>query len=180
MKKVIDGIIVVEGTNDISHLSSYVRATFVALNGFATKNIEFLKQASKTRTIYLLTDSDSSGETIRERVKAIIPNCIDLRVDVNSCNRKGKHGVCECEKKEIYRVLSPYFTEIERGENKEKLSAISQMVSLSEHPNELRSYICERLGIENCNNKTFINRVSALDIKKEELLDIIKDFYNGN
>ena len=180
MKKVIDGIIVVEGTNDISHLASYIKATFVALNGFTTKNIEFLKQASKTKTIYLLTDSDPSGEEIRNKVKAIIPSCIDVRVDADKCNKRGKHGVAECEKNEIYRVLSPYFVVEEKDENKEKLIVISQLVALSEHPNELRSYICERLGIEICNNKTFVNRVSSLNIKKEVLLDIIEDFYNGN
>ena len=89
MKKKVNGIIVVEGSNDVSYLSSYIDATYVSLNGFEMKNIEFLKEASKNNVIYLLTDSDNSGEIIRSKVKSLIPTCIDVIVDSLKCNKKG-------------------------------------------------------------------------------------------
>ena len=180
MKKKVNGIIVVEGSNDVSYLSSYIDATYVSLNGFEMKNIEFLKEASKNNVIYLLTDSDNSGETIRSKVKSLIPTCIDVIVDSSKCNKKGKHGVFECEIGEIYRVFSDYFVENSKKECEKNLCKISQIISLSDRPNELRNFICDKLGIESTNNKTFIKRVSLLNIKEEELMDLIKEFNNGN
>ena len=180
MKKIIDGIIVVEGTNDVSYLSSFIDATFVSLNGLEIKNLEFLKRAAKEKPIYLLTDSDQEGERIRERVKKEIPACIDVIVDASKCNKNGKHGVFECEIGEIYRVFSKYFTDFTENLENIDLRKISQKISLSKNPNELRNYIADKLGIENCNNKTFIKRLQLLNIKEEEIEQIIKEFENGN
>ena len=180
MKKIIDGIIVVEGTNDVSYLSSFIDATFVSLNGLEIKNLEFLKRAAKEKPIYLLTDSDQEGERIRERVKKEIPACIDVIVDASKCNKNGKHGVFECEIGEIYRVFSKYFTDFTENLENIDLRKISQKISLSKNPNELRNYIADKLGIENCNNKTFIKRLQLLNIKEEEIEQIIKEFEDGN
>ena len=180
MKKIIDGIIVVEGTNDVSYLSSFIDATFVSLNGLEIKNLEFLKRAAKEKPIYLLTDSDQEGERIRERVKKEIPACIDVIVDASKCNKNGKHGVFECEIGEIYRVFSKYFTDFTESLENIDLRKISQKISLSKNPNELRNYIADKLGIENCNNKTFIKRLQLLNIKEEEIEQIIKEFEDGN
>ena len=180
MKKIIDGIIAVEGTNDVSYLSSFIDATFVSLNGLEIKNLEFLKRAAKEKPIYLLTDSDQEGERIRERVKKEIPACIDVIVDASKCNKNGKHGVFECEIGEIYRVFSKYFTDFTESLENIDLRKISQKISLSKNPNELRNYIADKLGIENCNNKTFIKRLQLLNIKEEEIEQIIKEFEDGN
>ena len=180
MKKIIDGIIVVEGTNDVSYLSSFIDATFISLNGLEIKNIEFLKRAAKEKPIYLLTDSDQEGERIRERVKKEIPACIDVIVDASKCNKNGKHGVFECEIGEIYRVFSKYFTDFTESLENIDLRKISQKISLSKNPNELRKYIANKLGIENCNNKTFIKRLQLLNIKEGEIEQIIKEFDDGN
>ena len=180
MKKIIDGIIVVEGTNDVSFLSSLIDATFVSLNGLEINNVEYLKKAAKQKPIYLLTDSDKEGENIRSKVKTLIPECIDVIVDSSKCNKNGKHGVFECETAEIYRVFSKYFKDFKENLNNNDLSKIAQKISLSNKPQELRNYICEKLGIENCNNKTFIKRISLLNIKGEELDKLIKEFEDAN
>lgn len=180
MKKIIDGIIVVEGTNDVSYLSSFIDATFVSLNGLEIKNLEFLKRAAKEKPIYLLTDSDQEGERIRERVKKEIPACIDVIVDASKCNKNGKHGVFECEIGEIYRVFSKSFTDFTESSENSDLRKISQKISLSKNPNELRKYIANKLGIENCNNKAFIKRLQLLNIKEEEIEQTVKEFEDGN
>ena len=65
MKKIIDGIIVVEGTNDVSYLSSLIDATFVSVNGLEIKNIELIKKVSLKKTVYLLTDFQSVQVPLR-------------------------------------------------------------------------------------------------------------------
>ena len=180
MRKVIDGIIVVEGSNDASFLSSLIDAEYVVLNGLEIKNLNYLKKASEHKQIFLLTDSDGEGKRIRERVKKEIPTCVDIEVDIKQCNKKGKHGVFECNPGEIYRVFSNYFTDLPKTKCENNLCKISQSISVSKNPKLLREYLCYKLGIENCNNKTFIKRVALLNIKEEELLKLIKDFENGN
>lgn len=180
MKNRIDGIIVVEGTNDVSYLSSLIDASFVSLNGLELKNLEYLKKAAKENTIYLLTDSDEEGERIRAKVKSEIPTAIDVIVDPSKCNKNGKHGVFECETAEIYRVFSKYFTVLEETEEKYDYSKMAQKIGLAAQSKELRKYLCDRLGIESCNNKTFIKRISILNIKEEEINELIKEFENDN
>ena len=180
MKKIIDGIIVVEGINDVSYLSSLIDATFVSLNGLEINNLEFLKKAAQNKHVYLLTDSDKEGERIRSKVKEAIPSVIDVIVDPKKCNRKGKHGVFECETAEIYRVFSKYFTDFTKTNNNEEYLKISQKIGLAAQSKQLRKYICSRVGIEECNNKTFIKRISLLNIKVEEIEEMIKEFENGN
>ena len=180
MKKIIDGIIVVEGINDVSYLSSLIDATFVSLNGLEINNLEFLKKAAQNKHIYLLTDSDKEGERIRSKVKEAIPSVIDVIVDPKKCNRKGKHGVFECETAEIYRVFSKYFTDFTKTNNIEEYLKVSQKIGLAAQSKQLRKYICSRVGIEECNNKTFIKRIALLNIKVEEIEEMIKEFENGN
>ena len=180
MKKIIDGIIVVEGTNDVSYLSSLIDATFVSLNGLEIKNLEYLKKAAQLKPIYLLTDSDKEGENIRAKIKEEIPSVIDVIVDPKKCNRNGKHGVFECETAEIYRVFSKYFTDLAKNNDNQKYAKISQKIGLTAQSKELRRYICGKLGIENCNNKTFIKRISVLNIKEEEIDKLIKEFEDDN
>lgn len=180
MKKIIDGIIVVEGTNDVSYLSSLIDATFVSVNGLEVKNIELIKKISLKKPIYLLTDSDKEGEKIRAKIKDAVPSCIDVIVDPKKCNRNGKHGVFECETDEIYRVFSKYFTDFAVNNEYEQYSKMSQKIQTSKQPKQLRNYICNKLGIENCNNKTFIKWISLLNIKVEELDSLIKEFEDDN
>ena len=180
MKKIIDGIIVVEGINDVSYLSSLIDATFVSLNGLEINNLEFLKKAARNKHVYLLTDSDKEGERIRSKVKEAIPSVIDVIVDPKKCNRKGKHGVFECETAEIYRVFSKYFTDFTKTNNIEEYLKVSQKIGLAAQSKQLRKYICSRVGIEECNNKTFIKRIALLNIKVEEIEEMIKEFENGN
>lgn len=180
MKKIIDGIIVVEGTNDVSYLSSLIDATFVSLNGLEVNNLEYLKKAAQVKPIYLLTDSDKEGERIRAKVKEVIPSAVDVIVDPKKCNKNGKHGVFECETDEIYRVFSKYFTDFAKNNENEKYSKIAQKIGLAAQAKQLRNYICSRLGIEECNNKTFIKRISLLNIEVEEIDKLIKEFEDGN
>ena len=62
----IDGIIVVEGKEDVSYLSSFIKALFFTTNGLdiSEEKIEFLKRVSEKQKIIILTDSDKAGEII--------------------------------------------------------------------------------------------------------------------
>ena len=70
MRKVIDGIIVVEGSNDASFLSSLIDAEYVVLNGLEIKNLNYLKKASEHKQISLFsTNMTRSRKILTEKGK---------------------------------------------------------------------------------------------------------------
>ena len=76
MKKIINGIIVVEGKTDVAFLSEFIDAEFVITNGseIPQKTIEYLQKSSENRDIFVLTDPDSPGKRIRDILDLKIKN----------------------------------------------------------------------------------------------------------
>ena len=70
-------VIVVEGRYDRNTLSQVVDALIFETNGFAVFNdrekLEALRMLAEERGLILLTDSDSAGFVIRNRLKSMIP-----------------------------------------------------------------------------------------------------------
>ena len=60
----IDGVLIVEGKDDVSYLSSFINALFFTTNGYDinTKKIAFLKEAAKVNKLIVFTDPDEAGE----------------------------------------------------------------------------------------------------------------------
>nr|MBQ1577364.1 DUF4093 domain-containing protein [Oscillospiraceae bacterium] len=70
-------VIVVEGRYDRNTLSQVVDALIFETNGFAVFNdrekLDALRMLAEERGLILLTDSDSAGFVIRNRLKSLIP-----------------------------------------------------------------------------------------------------------
>ena len=101
-----DGVIVVEGTGDSSYLSSFICAEYVVLNGYDMPEdiIDYLKHI-KNRKILVMTDPDEAGVSIEKRLRETDLKYETRIVDSRMCNKHGKHGVAECKKEEIDRLL---------------------------------------------------------------------------
>ena len=80
MKKYINGIMVVEGKQDVAYLSNFIDTNFLITNGFdVEKEIDFLLVAvGRNIPIYVMTDSDSSGLEIRRKLQQKLSNIIDI------------------------------------------------------------------------------------------------------
>lgn len=177
MKLFFDGIIVVEGKNDASYLSSFVDTVFVITNGYEIpqKEIEFLNNSVKhNKQIVVLTDSDEAGYLIREKLNKLVPESTNKFVDLSLCNKKDKHGVAECEKNELLRVLSSFC--MEKPFNKGNLS-LNNLEDLHIKKEE-REYVCSKLSLGICNSKTFLKRLNFLGISKDELKGAINSYGN--
>ena len=166
MKNNIDAVIVVEGAMDVARISNYFNALFVTTNGYQIpeEEIDFLKHLPKEKDIILLTDSDEAGEAIRGRVNAQIDRCINLKIDKDKCNRKGKHGVAEAEEESIKEILKPYIKDVEYG----NITA-SDLYALGIDTKEKRNKLSKELHLGKVNNKTLIKRINYLNIKLETL-----------
>ena len=171
MKKIVDGIIVVEGTGDSSYLSSFIDALFIETNGYDIKeeDVEFLQYCHKK--IIILTDSDEAGESIRRKLNKKLPDAINVRVNSNMCNKNGKHGVAECKKEEILNVLKEHF--IDKNDEIKKMS-LNDLISLTKGQKEIKKQISIFYHLGSTNNKEMLKRINVIgltvnDIKKEVL-----------
>ena len=110
MKYCFDGLIVVEGKDDVAFLSSFINSLYVTTRGnvIPTEELDFLNHLNDKKII-VLTDSDQAGDKIRERLNKLLSNSINIRLDSISRKQKGKHGVAETTKEEVLNKLKPYF-----------------------------------------------------------------------
>ena len=166
MKKIIDGIIVVEGTSDSSYLSSFIDALFIETNGYDIKSgdLDFLVNCHKK--IIILTDSDEAGDTIRDRLIKKLPDSVNIKVNSNKCNKNGKHGVAECEKQEILNVLNEHFIETKNNQN---VLVLKDLISLTNGQNEIKKSISNFYHLGTTKNKEMLRRLNALGITKTRI-----------
>ncbi len=176
MKKIINDVIVVEGTGDISHLSTYIDALFIQTNGYEIpkEEIDFLTHLPKNKKIIILTDSDEAGENIRKRLNSLLTNVENVRADIDKCHKKDKHGVAECEEDEILRVLSPYFTDSKPQTN----LTSSTLLKLGIDSQKKRHYLCQQLHLGKCNNKSLLKRLNFLQIDEGTIKEALKGYGN--
>ena len=163
----IDGVIVVEGKSDVAFLSSFITAEFITTNGseISKDTINYIKKASETKKVYVLTDPDYPGERIRKVLDENIPNLNHCFIKKECSIKNGKVGVAESTKEEIENALKNAVTT--KVEYKENIS-INDLVDLglSSQPDSesKRNKIAEQLCIGHCNAKTFLKRLNYCDI----------------
>lgn len=154
-----DGVIVVEGTGDSSYLSSFICAEYVVLNGYDMPEdiIDYLKHI-KNRKILVMTDPDEAGFSIENRLKETGLKYQSRIVDSRMCNKHGKHGVAECKKEEILRVLDSDL--ISTNPFKESISQAEFNSFGFMNSQEKRNEISEKLHLGICNSKVLFKRMN--------------------
>ena len=176
---IIDALIIVEGISDVAFLSSFIESEFVHTNGYTIpkEEVEFALKVSETKSIIVLTDSDDAGKTIRERINKLIPNVINVSLDIEKCNKKGKHGVAEATKEEVINKLAPYksLESVDRG----NLTTIDlyKLGLIGENSKKRRELVVKQLKLGICDSKKMIRRLNFLKIKINEIERVLN---NGN
>ena len=174
MKAIINDVLVVEGKGDASRVSTYVDALIVTTNGYdiPKEELDFLNHLPKDKRILILTDSDKAGEEIRMRLNALLKNYENITVDISKCNKNNKHGVAECEKEELLKVLTPYFGK----PKKTNLVTSSDLIQLGIDNKEKREYIAKELHLGICNNKTLLKRINYLEKDLQNLANLMDKY----
>jgi len=173
MKKILDGIIVVEGKTDVAFLSSFIDAEFVITNGsdIPETTINYLKNTNKK--IYVLTDPDFPGKRIRDVLDQNIPNLNHCFISKENSIKHGKVGVAEGEINEILHAIENSF--VQKKENAGTLT-MDDLFELgltgSQTSAEKRKIVAEKLNLGFCNAKTFLKRLNANNITKEDIAKI--------
>ena len=171
----IDGVLIVEGKDDVSYLSSFINALFFTTNGYDinTKKIAFLKEAAKVNKLIVFTDPDEAGEKIRKVIKDNITGVFEAKCQKIIRKNKKKSGVAEIEKEEVLNALNGFVTSEARPLINYNLSTL---ISLSKDPSNAREMIVNKYRLINGNNKFLENQLNILKIGKAE----IEELLNGN
>ena len=170
MKIYLDGILVVEGKEDASYLSNYIASEIVVTNGFeiSKETISYLKN----KKVIVLTDPDEAGTKIRNKLNQLLPNAINVEVDIKKCIRDIKNGVAECDIDEVLTKLKPYSISKKSSESDITMSDLYELGLINNK--ELREQVCLKLSLGKCNAKTMHKRLLNNNIKLKQLCEIMK------
>lgn len=172
MKKIINGIIVVEGKTDVAFLSEFLEAEFVITNGseIPEKTIQYLQKSAEKRSIFVLTDPDSPGKKIRDELDQKIPNLKHCFVSKEKSIKKNKVGVAESTKEEVLLALEHYIeTNKDDVGNVTEFDLVNLGLSGTKDAQENRMKIIEKFHLGFCNGKTFLKRINYQKITVEQL-----------
>lgn len=175
MKLYLDGVLVVEGKEDACYLSNYISSEIVILNGFELDEITI--SYLKNKRIIALLDPDEAGIKIRQKLNNLIPNIINVEIDIKRCTKGKKNGVAECEIEEVLNKLRPYSIKEPIKNAEIKKSDIYNLGLITNK--ELRDFVCEKLNLGKCNGKTLYRRLLVGNVKLKILEKVLKE-YNGN
>lgn len=167
----LSAILVVEGAMDQAFLSNFIDCEFVQTNGSAVsrETIDYLKEASKTRQIVVLTDPDSPGNLIRSRIAAEVPTCMHAFVRKEHSIKGKKVGVAESTKEEVLLALSHLVPEPHDVGGLTMMDLEELGLTGGCDSKEIRDRVAERLHLGHVNAKMFLKRANALHLTKEDL-----------
>lgn len=168
-------IIVVEGATDEALISSFLDADIVITNGSAVprETIEYLKKASVTRDIVVLTDPDFPGKRIRDVLNNAIPNLQHAFVLKEHSIKHHKVGVAESTEEDIKEALSHL---VPSKPNRRGSITMSDLVDLGlmggRNSQEKRDILEKKLYIGHVNAKTLLKRLNALGYNKTQVEEV--------
>lgn len=171
----IDGVLIVEGKDDVSYLSSFINALFFTTQGYdlSEEKIKFLAKASKVNKLIIFTDPDEAGDKIRNTLKTNINGLFEAKCQKIARKGKKKSGVAEMDRSAVVDALKDLTTITATPRYNYGLSSL---VSLSEDPSKISEMIINKYGLIHGNNKSLENQLNILKIKPQELME----FVNGN
>ena len=166
----IDGVLIVEGNNDVSYLSSFVNALFFVTNGYDLneKKIDLLQRAAKVNKLIIFTDPDEAGEKIKEKLKSCISPIFDTKIEKNYRKNTKKYGVAELTKESVIKALDPFTVKDPIEYERYDLVGLS---SLKRNDN-IKSFIIEKYRLIGGNNKAIENQLRILKVSAKEILEI--------
>ena len=179
-------VIVVEGRYDRNTLSQVVDALIFETNGFAVFNdrekLEALRMLAEERGLILLTDSDSAGFVIRNRLKSLIPPEKIKQAFVPAVpgrekrkNRPSKEGLLGVEgmrPEELIRALKNAGASEDSCAEEEKITdADFYRLGLNGRPGsaQLRRRLARELNLPPMISRTDLQKTVGFLLSREEL-----------
>ena len=175
--KIINELLVVEGKHDSANLKRYFVVDTKETQGANIKRkiIEELKKQAETRQIVIFTDPDASGNYIRETLSREIPGCLHAYLRSDDCRDKAKVGIEHASKEVLEAALNTIISYKESSGSLTLADLTELNLCGNTQARKNRDKISRKYHIGDCNAKSLLKRLNALNIAKEELIESLKD-----
>lgn len=176
-KTVINALIVVEGTTDVSLLTSFLDAEIVTTNGsdVPRETIDYILEASKRKDVIVLTDPDYPGKRIRDMLDQHIPNLKHAYIPKEKAIKHHKVGVAESDKQTILDALSHITITKSPTPGNLTYSDLLELKLVGENSKVNKENVEAHFHLGYGNGKTLLKRLNAMNIDKKQL----EEFING-
>lgn len=174
----IDGIIIVEGKDDISAVKKAIDAEVIATNGYSfPQNIKkLILEASKKKEIIVLTDPDYAGEKIRKYINKIAPNAKHAYIPADLATNNGDIGVENASPESIRDALLKAKCKVTKLKKEFNMTdMIDNNLTFGDLSKRRRDILGAILGIGYGNAKQFLSRLNSFGITRKEFFESIKE-----
>ena len=168
----IQEVIVVEGKHDTATLKRYFECDTIETNGLSLNDetMNYIEKVQKKRGIILLTDPDSPGNRIRDKINQRVPNCKNAFLQKKDARTSKKVGIEHASKETIEEALKNLITYQDKPFNTLTTNDLYELGLLGKlNSKQLREHIGTQLHLGFANAKTMLHRLNCLGITKEEL-----------
>ena len=182
-------VIVVEGRYDRNTLSQVVDALIFETKGFSVfhdrEKLETLRMLAEERGLILLTDSDSAGFVIRNRLKGLIPPEKVKQAYVPAIpgrekrkdrpSKEGLLGVEGMRPEELVRALKNAGATEEKGTGETITDADFYRLGLNGKPGsaQLRRRLAEELKLPPLISRSDLQKAAGFLLGREELEELV-------
>ena len=182
-------VIVVEGRYDRNTLSQVVDALIFETKGFSVfhdrEKLETLRMLAEERGLILLTDSDSAGFVIRNRLKGLIPPEKVKQAYVPAIpgrekrkdrpSKEGLLGVEGMRPEELVRALKNAGATEEKGTGERITDADFYRLGLNGKPGsaQLRRKLAEELKLPPLISRSDLQKAAGFLLSREELEELV-------
>lgn len=169
-KYYLDGVLVVEGKDDVSYLSSFIDTLYFTTNGYdiSEEKLNFLSRVASVNKVYLLTDNDEAGIQIADKIKSKINGVFEIKTPKIFKKSTNKYGVAETTQTEIIRAFKDLLKPCVKCSNNGQYN-LASLISLSSSPSESKYNLISKYRLIGGNIKSLEKQLKMLRISKEEI-----------
>ncbi len=172
----IKQVLIVEGRDDTCAVNRAVDVMTIETHGFGMSDEMWqrIDRAYRTSGIIILTDPDRAGENIRKKILERYPDAGQAFLPRDKALKKSNVGVENAKPEDIAEAIEKALKNMESQNYAEAPDTFTtedmDRFGLSGGPgaSERRARLGDALGIGYGNGKTFLKRLNAFGIKREE------------
>ena len=171
----IKEIIVVEEKNDTNVLKSYFECDTIETHGTCLSDftINLIKKLNETRGVIVLTDPDSPGDYIRNKLNQKISNLKHAYISKEDGRTSKKVGIEHASKETLQKALDNIITYKDIVGN----IKMSDMYDLGLCGTSMSSIKREKISrffnLGKANTKTLLKRMNMLGLNVEEIKEVL-------
>lgn len=171
----IKELIVVEGIHDLNKVRAIIDAEILVTHGMGISEqvLEEIK-ANQDRGVIVLTDPDTPGDKIRQKITAACPWVKHAHLKADDARYKAKVGIEHASSESILSALSNLMTPDPNTSDLTLTTLIE--LGLSGHPQSstLRNQVASHYHLSDVNPKKLLARLRALDVQKDDLISLLE------